>query len=168
MANLQSSGAISIGDIKNLFGGPGNPSLSNYYRGGSYIPATKTISSTTRQPASGEYYNRGSYGYQLAEGWHRWVSSGSPTQNFCQSAYYVYVFQNVAGEFNSYSTGGWTYFKGSYRASGYYNDGYSTPSTIYFHGYYREQYSSTTVSINTGIPSSGQISLSQFYGAEKP
>lgn len=164
MAFLQSSGAISIGDIKNLFGGPASPSLSNYYRGGSYIPASKTI--TTRAPASGEYYNRGSYAYQLAEGWTVWVTPGYQNGNYLQSANYVYIFSNVLGTFTSYTTGGYTYFRGSYRTSGSYNDGYSTPSTLNFYGYWREQYSTT--SINTSIPSSGAISLSQFYGAEKP
>ena len=50
MANLQSSGAISLANIKNLFGGPASPSFANYYRGGSYIPATKSVSTLTKEP----------------------------------------------------------------------------------------------------------------------
>ena len=56
---LQSSGAISLSQLQAEFGG-GNPiHMSEYYRGGSYVPATKTTS--TRQPSSGYNYSGSTY-----------------------------------------------------------------------------------------------------------
>ena len=152
MPFLQSSGAISINDIKNMFGGPGSPALSNYYRGGAYIPSSKTV--TVRDPSSGEYYN-------LAIGGIWWEVTGGYTAVYWNGPGYVY--QNGTGlNPTSVTSGGYTYYRGSLRAV--------VPQdyqpTSYYYGIYRT--SSSTTSINTGIPSSGAISLSQFYGAEKP
>ena len=36
---LPTSGPLSLNDIKGEFGGPAAPSLSDYYAGGSYVPA---------------------------------------------------------------------------------------------------------------------------------
>ena len=36
---LPPSGTLSLGDIKGEFGGPGSPSLGDYYAGGSYVPS---------------------------------------------------------------------------------------------------------------------------------
>ena len=38
MANLQSSGLISIGNLRTHFGGPTPSSMNQYYKGGSYVP----------------------------------------------------------------------------------------------------------------------------------
>lgn len=145
MANLPSSGAISINSIKSLFGGPASPSLANYYRGGAYIPATKSVTVT-----EGEYYNINTwYWNQLSSA--QIIIKWNNTQIF-----------NGNGNFTSYSSGGYIYYRGTFRQTVYpYTGPYSS-----FYGVYRTYVS--TVNINTGIPSSGQISLSQFYGAEKP
>jgi hypothetical protein len=157
MANLQASGAIAIGDIKNLFGGPASPSMSNYYRGGSYIPASKTttVSGTTREPSSGEYYVVPT-GYN----WY-WYQTGG--KNVYWNGSIVASNQPQTG---SITVGNVTYYSGTLRSNQV--GSYNTVNQIY--AVYRTYpYSSTTtVNINTGIPSSGQISLSQFYSAEKP
>ena len=36
---LQTSGAISLNDLKTEFGGPADPALGDYYAGGSYVPS---------------------------------------------------------------------------------------------------------------------------------
>lgn len=53
MGTLQSSGAISFSDMQTQLGGANPISLSEYYRGGSYVPT----SGTTYEPASGWYAN---------------------------------------------------------------------------------------------------------------
>lgn len=154
--------AYNLANVQSALGGSNPISMSEYYRGGAYVPTSRSV--TTRDPTSGEYYNRGSYAYQLASGWKE--ERVGPYYNTVQSSNYAVVFSSVTGVLSSYTYGGWTYFKGTYRAQTYYNDPYGPSYNIYFYGYWREQYSST--SINTGVPSSGSISLSQLYGAQNP
>ena len=146
MPFLQSSGAISIGNLNSFFGGSGT-AMSNFYRGGARVPATKSV--FVREPSSGALYNTS----------YRWVVPQTGV---------VYVRWNGAqinassgGGIFSFTSGGITYFRGVLRFPG--NDYTGEPSEYEVH---REYYS--TVNINTGIPASGQIRLSQFYGAEKP
>lgn len=150
MPFLQSSGAISINDIKNLFGGPGSPSLANYYRGGSYIPATKAV--PVYEPTSGDYFSLAVFDPK-----YYWTYDPT-TLSISWASSTIYNGPGGSGT-TSYTSGGYTYYRGSYRSY----DGYTG---TYFYGIYRSY--PTSVSINTGIPSSGTISLSQFYGAEKP
>lgn len=151
MPFLQSSGAISFANLNGFFPGSGT-SMSNFYRGGGRVPSTKSV--TTRDPAS-DWYN----GYGSANSWR----IASPNQLFLVwgNAFQV---QAVANQTNttSYTVGGFTYLRGPLRLD---NTGYGGDGTLY---YDIARQSTSTVSINTGIPSSGQISLSQFYGAETP
>lgn len=155
MPTLQSSGAISINDIKNLFGGPASPALSNYYRGGSYIPSTKTVSTLLREPTTGENYSGQSGAYV----W-RYITTGSKDVVWNN----VIVANPIYSTDTSITVGAYTYYRGTlmYSSQGAYG------TWNYYYGVYRTSGSSSTVNINTNIPTSGAISLSQFYGAEKP
>lgn len=152
MPFLQSSGAISLNNIKTLFGGPTSPSLSNYYRGGSYIPSTKTV--VVREPASGDYYDKNQTRVTT------YYSGSNYNTNFRWGN--SDVSGSISGDVVTYSTGGYTYQRSSIRESAI--DGYGVG--FRFYGIYRT--SNSTVNINTSIPTSGTISMSQFYGAEKP
>lgn len=164
MAFLQASGAISLADIKNLFGG--NYAASSYYRGGAYIPSQKTVSTIVREPSSGEYFNQGQMAWSCYLGVIRFVDGYNP--NLISHNYNWFGSSwPVSGDVSSYTVGGYTYYRGSYHHLQGYNDGYGI-STWYFHYIYRTSGSSYQQNINTGIPTSGTISLSQFYGAEKP
>lgn len=152
MPFLQSSGAISINNIKTLFGGPTSPSLANYYRGGAYVPTTKTVSYTAREPASGQYSPaNGGYFWQVT-----YDSKANRYSYFLAWAgSSVWQSSSSNGAITSYTLGSITYYKGTlYNGSNF--------------GIYRTYPSSYQQAINTGIPSSGTISLNQFYGAEKP
>jgi hypothetical protein len=146
MPFLQSSGAISIANLNSFFPGSGT-SMSNFYRGGGRVPATKTTTQTiTESPA----FDFNFY----------WVNGGG-------GPYLVWAGVNIYGNQNdswrtSVTIGIWTYYPGAY--SGYSDPTYGIP----YYNIYRQRQASQTVNINTGIPSSGQISLSQFYGAETP
>lgn len=155
MPFLQSSGAISINDVRNLFGGPASPAMSNYYRGGSYVPATKTVSSYTREPGSGDYFTNWSWAWMVPVSGRTTIYATWNSETISNGS--------VPWSATSFSSGGWNYYRGGYRFLT--SDGYIN---WYAYGIYRDQGTSYTVNINTGIPSSGQISLSQFYGAEKP
>lgn len=150
---LQSSGAISIGDLKTFFGGPAAPSISNYYRGGSYTPSTIT-SITTEGPS----YNRVFRGYWSENT----VIPAWPLNRWTFYWGYVTFGNYVEGGATTYTTGGWTYMDGG---TGYGGSGTCCGGTVYYRSIKRQQ--TTNVAANTGLPSSGAISLSQFYGAVK-
>ncbi len=151
MPILQSSGAISMANLRDNFGA-GNPvSLSSYYRGGSLVPATKGSSTTITE---GPTYSRFSPIY--------YVTTTHPSETG-GSYYWNGSFIGTTGASSLYS-GGYTYYKGSYVevvASDAYN-------TIYGYRISRSYISNTTTNINGNVPTSGTISLSNFYGAEKP
>ena len=149
---LQTSGAISLLNLQNEFGGSNPISISEYYRGGGLVPST----TTTYQPASG-----------FAE-----VSLSTPFNGWAQrqdSPYTVRIFWNSntqvvefsgadLGSPSSYTTGGWTYYR----------DTNATFTNIPFVGANYDVWEirrQQTVNINTSVPTSGQISLSNFYGA---
>jgi hypothetical protein len=152
MPFLQGSGSISIANLNGFFPG-GGTSMSNFYRGGGRVPATKTVTTTVREPSTGFFYSA----------WHWfWLYSipGQAVQFWWQGsnlAGWVYGLPNAT----SYTIGAFTYLRGD--TMFFDNKGNAT-----YHGIARISQSSSTANINTGIPSSGQISLSQFFGAETP
>ena len=136
----------NLANVQAALGGANPISMSEYYRGGAYVPTTRTIS--TREPASGEAFS-------FSPPTRYWYIGGT-------SAYMIFEpfqgFVMVGNSFTtSYSSGGATYFRGS--------SGSCFCGAIYY-GLYRTATSST--SINTGVPSSGAISLNQLLGAENP
>lgn len=150
MANLQSSGAISILDLKNFYGGPASPSLLNYYKGNGYVQ------STYRQPASGDTYSSGTY----------WDEATNPSGGYGGSSTTINIkwggasiVSGLGSGVTSYTAGGYTYYRGTLRASG--TAAYATSSYANY-GLYR------TSTGNSGVPTSGAISLSNFYGGFKP
>jgi hypothetical protein len=146
----------NMANIRDALGGSNPVSLSQYYRGGPRVPSTRTV--TVRDPSSGEYYNLGStYWYQLR------TSDGGPiTANVY---WFGTLIGSLDGEPTSFTSGGFTYFRGSFR---------QRFTTDLFYSFLFEDYygvfrtSTSTASINTGVPSSGQISISQLFGAENP
>lgn len=171
MPFLPSSGPLSINDIRNLFGGPASPSMANYYRGGAYVPSTKSTTTTVREPTSGDYYQIGSGMSVVSYYWAVLNSGFTPGDQNGNNQYMWNRFPNQgtlpigSGVINSFTSGSDTYYKGSYRT--YVYDTYIGFTTSFW-GIYRTYQSTVTVNINTSVPTSGQISISQFYGAEKP
>ena len=149
MAVLPSSGALSINDIAGVMGGTAPHSLSEYYRGGGLTPSTRTV--TVREPTSGEYYTIGSDSFVD-------IGSSSTSVYWGGSA----VATGLPVGTSSYSSGIYTYYRASYQQQ----TGGGYLPVEYWYGIYRT--SQSTVSINTGVPSSGAVSISNFYGAENP
>lgn len=147
---LPSSGPLSINDLKDFFGGPASPSISDYYRGGAYTPST--VSTTTTE---GPFYNRVFNGYWS----NRWNVDGlDPFWDFYWGT--GPKLSNYPSSSTTYA--GYTYYQGP---TNYGSDPTCPPGRVYYFNIYRTYV--TTVPANTGIPSSGTISISQFYGAEK-
>lgn len=134
----------NLANVQAALGG-GNPiSMSEYYRGGPYVPTTRAI--TVREPTSG-FYSGGSYYYDLS------VSEGKfgPVYNTIIVWANVYI-ANTPVYYSSYTSGGYTY--------------YPQVDALGFWPIYRTYPS--TISINTGVPSSGTISIAQLFGAQNP
>ena len=140
---LQTSGAISLSQVQGEFGGSNPISMSEYYRGGSYVPTTISSSSTTG-----------------------WFGQFSPLYSFIQysgtSNYNVFWNGSNLGSTSgtTFTSGGYTYERGSLWNT--ISDKSGTNS------YYQiRRTGSTSETVNTSIPSSGTISMSQFYGGRK-
>ena len=155
---LQTSGPISLLDLQNEFGGSNPISISEYYRGGGLVPATTTTTTYEPGPGTSNYY------YSLT----------SPLYGWVEDEYYpytVYIYWNDAvitsftqsyqGEISVDTYGGWTYVRFSSPTATNVNIGDGTTYSVY--QIRRQQ--STTTDINTSVPTSGTISLSNFYGA---
>ncbi len=179
MAFLQSSGAISLSQVQAVMGGANPISLSEYYRGGAYVPATKSVSTTVYEPTSGYYYTS-TGGLWSGNPNTFWWLDGASSVSYPPVGYDpatagirwsgTYISYNAGNRYTtSYTSGGYTYEKGSLQYAYNAADGMYGPYHIYeFFSIRRWYVSTSTVSINTGVPSSGTISLSNLYGAEKP
>lgn len=152
MATLQSSGAISLANLQTTMGGANPISMSEYYLNGVYVPSSKSIT-VTEGPFVSDNSPGGPYG--VFEGGNQYARWNSVT---------VSTSYNIV---NSWTNGIYTYYKGAlnysyYTAGGYGSSGYWT----YWYAISRTYASTTT--INAGIPTSGTLSMNQFYGGEKP
>ena len=93
---LQSSGAISLGDIQTEFGGSNPISINEYYRNGSNVPST--ITDTMTGTASNVSYTRslnGKTGYDGGGVFWRYYENGNgilPTQINNASWFYAHRF----------------------------------------------------------------------------
>lgn len=153
MPNLQASGTISLNDLKAFFGGPAAPKLSDYYRGGSYVPATANVTTETRQPATGEYYNPNNYV------WDQDMTNNNVVIRWLNVQVYSAVTLATI-----ITVGGNTYYRGNLYDQT--NDQYGGSTRRY--GVYRIATTTTSQNVNQNVPASGLIKLSDFYGAYKP
>ncbi len=173
---LQTSGSISISDLVSEFGGSAPHSLSEYYRGGSNVPSTIT----TGVPAG----SFGAYQYN-ADGFAPLgtVSAGNylwKTQIF--SIQLIWNGQTVPNLLNLNPPGivfgpqtqtliqsgdTFEYQRGSLIATTNINSsGFALPASLY-QIRRRQTATETTTTVNTGIPSSGQVSLTDYFGGRK-
>jgi hypothetical protein len=157
---LPTSGTISINDLRVEFGDSGSSSLSEFYRGGGLVPATRTTSTTTYEPSSTTYE------YSLVSPLYGWVQDES-------SPFTIYLYWNDVqlvqfsdssfGATSSYThTDGWTYIRTANPSATGINLGNIIVSVFPIR---RQKTTTTVTNINTGVPTSGTISLSNFYGA---
>ena len=146
MGTMPSSGAISFDDLRTQLGpgsGATSVSFSSYYRGGSYVPSTGTSGPYSTLSAPVYYWLNESY-YGTIVNTEIWWNGSM-----------VYQGSTTA---TSYVDGSDTYTRptGSF---------YSYGSPDDFFSFYAV---SKTSPKNTGVPTSGTISLSNMYGASNP
>jgi hypothetical protein len=174
---LQSSGAISINDLNTFFTGSGT-AMSNFYRGGGRVPSTKTTTTITREPSTGDFFSQlprfgpppletlwsdqtqDAFRGDTAQVFIRWEANYTGAGTTATVISGVYIFGVPTGS-TSHTVGNITYFRGTFQFS------VTSPNTNTY-AIFREITTTATVNINAGVPTSGQISLNQFYGAEVP
>jgi hypothetical protein len=147
----------NLANVQAALGGSNPISMSEYYRGGAYVPTTRNVT-VNEGPFWQTYYDSYYSSNGLIYGW--------INEDRVLGADLSYYAWNYAGSgslpYNSTSavSGGITYFRGAY--VGNFNGSSRTPA------YQVSRQYSSTQSINTGVPSSGAIAISQLYGAANP
>lgn len=155
---LQTSGAISLSNLQAEFGGSNPISVSEYYRGGSYVPATISSTSTTNS-----YSSNG----DLNSCW--WDRYNSGNAHFISADLRINGAWYYCVSGNSYTVGSSTYSRSStFRIDNVTNYGDSCGGSAWNQYKFKVWHKVTTVtnntSVNTGVPSSGTASFSQYYG----
>jgi hypothetical protein len=131
----------NLANVQAALGGANPINMSEYYRGGPYVPTTRTTT-----VSEGPLFQQNVYDWREFSSFLDVYWAGT----------LVYSTSSHSGA-TSIAVGSTTYFRGSVMASSFGTRLYQVS----------RQYPSTT-SINTGVPSSGTISISQLYGAANP
>ena len=154
----------NLANVQAALGGANPISMSEYYRGGAYVPTMRN--NVVREPTSGEYYSGASgangYAYSGNYRWDAGYENNGLGVRWAGTQVYGPLSIANPNSYTSVTAGGYTYYRGSFGA--FVGDGYT--GIYYTYAVYRT--SGSTVAINTGVPISGAISLSQLYGAENP
>jgi hypothetical protein len=158
----------NLANVQSALGGSNPISMSEYYRGGAYMPTTRTVTQNLN----------GSEGPLFVPGnpKRNWVIVantaylawfGTYNGSTPNTGIFVGVSPgNITSYYNAtYSTG--TYYRGPFQYNSYnsYYGGQDANYAISRSGAYTLV---STQSINTGVPSSGAIAISQLYGAANP
>ena len=145
---LQSSGTITLAQVQSEFGGSNPISMSEYYRGGSYVPTT--VGSAAGSYSS-YYGNLTSYYWEdTAGGFLSLVWNGTNVYNSSSGT----TATTITASGYDYNRGTLFHSSGGGKGGG--------PTTNYYR--IRRRTTATTTTVNTNIPSSGTISMNQFYG----
>ncbi len=176
---LQTSGSISLSELASEFGGSAPHSLSEYYRGGANVPTTIT---TGVAAGSFSAYQGNVTGATGATGIVTSVNYFWKVLLFSSSVVWNGVNKPNTNpdELGSGLTGphtqtlflsndGFEYERGP--LIGNFQVPSISPGFVFSANLYqvrrRQAATTTTTTVNTGIPSSGQVSLTDFYGGRK-
>jgi hypothetical protein len=139
---LPSSGIITLKNLQDEYGGSNPINISEYYRNGSYVPNSIT-----------EYYNY-QYGIYDIGGTYWYTDSNTNKSGMYLNGTNWYS----SGSYNNtqITSGNRTYTRATYQGAFY-----------QFKYYSYNTYDVRAVSVNQNVPTSGAISLSNFYGGRK-
>jgi hypothetical protein len=143
---LPASGAISLSQVQTEFGGANPIDMSEYYRGGANVPASKSVTVLVREPGPGTTnWDATSLVRVPNSGLSTWMWRGT-------------TVAVINSGISSVVVNGWTYVRG----------GIFRPAANHDDWQLRRQQNQTTVTnMNVNIPASGGISFNQLYGGTK-
>ena len=155
---LQTTGQISLSDIQTEFGGANPIGMNEYYKNGTYVPSS----------VGGAAGSWGSYVTPTTT--YRWQVLWSGTNllslqlKWNGTTVYSTTTQSNANLTQFDGVSGYDYSRGTlYSTSGgTKNDPFTTK--VY---YIRRRTTATNETVNANIPTSGIISMNQFYGGRK-
>lgn len=154
---LQTSGAISLANLQTEYGDTAPISLSEFYRNGGKVPNTITVNVPAGAFTSYLYDRTGNNYYWnvsfFAGG--QWAGSSAGFPQF------------TATTATSVTVGGFEYQRGSFVETITVGSGKNQVTTSYYRIRRRTVATTSTISVNQSVPTSGTISLSQFYGGRK-
>lgn len=160
---LPYSGPISLLDMRGEYkGGTDAVSLSELYRGGSYVPSTVTEGGWSIQ------YN---YGYDRTAGnWTQYALNQTTGQSFTAFVLGGTIVANVVGPANQANMGSAIYYMGSYAAQevSESKDGERTVTNYY--GILAQFYVVQDIGVNIAVPPVGsgdEVSFDNYYGGRK-
>lgn len=158
---MPASGPISFLQLQNEFGGANPIGIIEYYRT-ALVPGTNTT--TVGQWVA--YSSATSPLYQVL--YFSTTVSGTPSQSWYFNDVLV---ASATSNTTSQTAGGALYGRGTLVSTTNVPENSSgkvtVPAyTLYEYKINRWEQVSTTVNVNTGVPASGTISMSQFYGAQ--
>ena len=139
MARLQTSGTISFSDIQTQFGGSNPIGISEYYKNGSYVSAPENApaySTSTRVTRTGSF-----------------SQSNGAVHFYWGGTYIMTKYATFVGAYGlDFQDGGDGFL---------YSVGTNYSSSNFTQHFYISRYNKA----NYNLPTSGQISMDQFYGA---
>ena len=141
---LQTSGAISLSQVQSEFGGSNPISMSEYYRGGSHVGSVGAYTAYQYDTTSPDI--------------HYWVFidvGGNDTSIFWDNEV-VANFNGNSGT-TSHTAGGFEYNRGTLQET---ESGQFQPTVRYY------QVRRRATGINSSVPTSGTISMDDFYGGQ--
>lgn len=176
---LQTSGSISLSELASEFGGSAPHSLSEYYRGGANVPTTITTGVPQGSFSAFQFNNTGATGatgtitsvnyfwkVQLLSSSVVWNGVTKPNLNNHET---TGMLSGPHLDTSFPSNDGFEYERGSF--VGNFTVAATSPGFTFSANLYRvrrrQAATTTTTTVNTGIPSSGQVSLTDFYGGRK-
>ena len=149
---LQTSGAISLANLASEYTDSTPYSMSEFYRNGGKVPNSITVNvpagSYSTQYNINNYYWRVGIFSEL-----RWNGASITTTA-------VYNATTV-------TIGGFDYERGAFVANITQGSGKVSFTYAYYKIKRRTSATTSTLSVNQNVPTSGQVSLSQFYGGRK-
>ena len=151
---LQTSGAISLANLASEYTDSQPNSLSEFYRNGGKVPSTITVNVPAGSWSSYLYSQTGTTYYWATFVFASAVWAGSSAG-----------FPSLTGStVTSVSVGGFDYERGSFVETITTGTGKNQSTTSYYRIRRRTSATTSTISVNQNVPTSGTISLSQFYG----
>tara|TARA_R100000654_G_scaffold74297_2_gene108351 strand:+ start:2030 stop:2569 length:540 start_codon:yes stop_codon:yes gene_type:complete len=176
---LQTSGSISISDLVSEFGGSAPHSLSEYLRGGANVPTTITTGVAQGNFSAYQGNVTGATGatgvitsvnyfwkVQFFSSSVVWNGVNKPNTN---PAEFSSIISNAGTQTLFLSDDGFEYERGD--IIGNFLVPSTSPGFTFSANLYqvrrRQAATETTTTVNTGVPSSGQVSLTDYYGGRK-
>ena len=174
---LQTSGSISISDLVSEFGGSAPHSLSEYLRGGANVPTTITTGvaqgnfsayqgNTTGATGTGGVVTSVNYYWKVSifTSSAVWNGVNKPNTN---PAEFLGVLSNAGTQTLFLSDDGFEYERGPLIG----NFPFPVSGIAFTANLYqvrrRQAATETSTTVNSGVPSSGQVSLTDYYGGRK-